>query len=391
MPVGYACSVALLALCTWFAVAPPHPRISRPGRPSFWLGSLLEQLPFVGLALLAASTALAAVEGDLASPWAWPVVIAATVTAAALGLVIARQLRASKTVNDALHDTLGAAHYQKPYRAPWLRIIVLPFWFRRRDVERLEDLRYGDAGDANVLDVLRHRSRPRSAPVLIHFHGGAFRSGRKSNEAQPVLQRLASRGWVCVSANYRLTPHATFPDQLIDAKRVIGWVRAHAGELGIDPSRLFVAGSSAGANLAATCALTPNQRDRQPGFEHADTSVVAAICLYGYYGAVDDSRRPSSPHDYVNHAAPPFLVAHGDNDTIVIVEDAQRLVTELRRVSTCPVTYVELRGAHHVFDLLHSIRIHRLIDGIERFAAHVEAQAGGSSTSCNSALRDHET
>jgi acetyl esterase/lipase len=381
MPVGYACSVALMGLCTWLAVAPPHPRSSRPGRPSFWLGYLLEQLPFVGLAWLAASTALAAVEGDLASPWAWPVVVAAAVTAAALGLIIARQLRASKTVGDALHDTLGAAHDQKPYRAPWVRIIVLPFWFRRRDVERLRDLRYGDAGDANLLDVFRHRSAPRGAPVLVHFHGGTFRSGRKSKEAQPVLQRLASRGWVCVSANYRLTPQAIFPDQLIDAKQVIGWVRTHAGELGIDPARLFVAGCSAGAHLAATSALTPNRRDLQPGFEHTDTSVAGAICLYGYYGPVDDSQRPSSPHDYVNDAAPPFLVAHGDNDTIVIVEDAQRLVTELRRVSTCPVTYVELRGAQHVFDLFHSIRIHRLIDGIERFAAHVEAQSGGASTS----------
>jgi acetyl esterase/lipase len=190
-----------------------------------------------------------------------------------------------------------------------------------------------------------------------------------------MLQRLASQGWVCVSANYRLTPEATFPDQLIDAKRVIAWVRAHADELGADGSQLFVAGSSAGAHLAAMSALTPNQREHQPGFEQADTSVAAAVCLYGYYGRVDDAPRPSSPHDHVNDAAPPFLFAHGDNDTLVIVEDARSLVTALERVSAKPVMYVELHGAQHVFDLFQSIRIHRLIDGIERFAAHVRGQA----------------
>ncbi len=50
---------------------------------------------------------------------------------------------------------------------------------------------------------------------------------------------------------------------------------------------MFVAGSSAGAHLAASAALTPRAPAFQPGFEDADTSVTAAICLYGYYGAVD--------------------------------------------------------------------------------------------------------
>ena len=101
--------------------------------------------------------------------------------------------------------------------------------------------------------------------MLIHFHGGAFRSGRKSREAQPVLQRLASRGWVCVSANYRLTPQATFPDQLIDASGSSG---------GSAPTRASSAstfsalrGRQLRRRTAATCALTPNQRDLQPGFE----------------------------------------------------------------------------------------------------------------------------
>jgi acetyl esterase/lipase len=79
--------------------------------------------------------------------------------------------------------------------------------------------------------------------VLIHLHGGGFGSGRKNREARPLIYRLASQGWVCVSANYRLRPAARFPDQLIDVKKVIAWVREHGAEYGADPARVFVAGS----------------------------------------------------------------------------------------------------------------------------------------------------
>ncbi|WP_307036650.1 alpha/beta hydrolase fold domain-containing protein [Streptomyces canus] len=64
---------------------------------------------------------------------------------------------------------------------------------------------------------------------------------------------------------------------------------------GADPSRLFVAGSSAGSNLAALCALTPNAPVFQPGFESADTSVTAAICLYGSTATTSAIRRTSRP------------------------------------------------------------------------------------------------
>ena len=57
--------------------------------------------------------------------------------------------------------------------------------------------------------------------MLVYFHGGGYFSGRKTWEAQWLLYRLASEGWVCISANYRLRPRALFLDHLIDAKRAI--------------------------------------------------------------------------------------------------------------------------------------------------------------------------
>lgn len=180
------------------------------------------------------------------------------------------------------------------------RILFGPFLVRRRDVERVANISYGDAGKRNLLDVYRHRSHPSDGPVLVYLHGGHFNSGRKSREACPLLYRLASQGWVCISANYRLRPAARFPDHHLDAKKVIAWAREHGREYGADPAMLFVVGSSAGGHLAALAALTPNDPTFQPGFEHAETSVTAAICLYGYYGPLDtDQRPPSSPQAYV--------------------------------------------------------------------------------------------
>ena len=124
-------------------------------------------------------------------------------------------------------------------------------------MQRISNLSYGDAGRLNTLDVYRRGGGAAGGgPILIHFHGGGFTSGRKSFEARPLMLHFARRGWVCISANYRLRPAATFPDFLVDAKRVIAWARAHAGDYGGDPERVFIAGSSAGAHLAATAALT---------------------------------------------------------------------------------------------------------------------------------------
>jgi acetyl esterase/lipase len=239
------------------------------------------------------------------------------------------------------------------------------------------NISYGDAGRRNRLDLYRHRSRPSGGPVLVYFHGGTFRSGRKNREARPLLYRLASQGWVCVSANYRLSPAASFPDHQIDAKKVIAWTRRHGHEYGADPSVLVVAGSSAGGHLAALAALTPNHPAFQPGFEGPDTSVTAAICLYGYYGGLDTGGRLASsthPQAYVRPDAPPFFVAHGDQDTIVLVEDARRFVERLRDASSNPVVYAELPGAQHGFDLYHSIRFEAVVDAIEAFAAWVRSR-----------------
>lgn len=260
-------------------------------------------------------------------------------------------------------------------RLPLAQIIFMPLRVRRPDVERVADVRYGDAGTANRLDVYRHRAHPAASPVLIHLHGGRFAGGRKDREARPLLYRLASQGWVCISANYRLRPAAAFPDQLVDVKQVIAWVREHASSYGIDPTTVFVAGSSAGGHLASMAALTPNEPTFQPGFEDVDTSVTAAISLYGFYGELEpDSALPSSPNAFIGSWAPPFFIAHGDRDSYIPVDGARRFVARLGSASSNPVVYAELPGAQHGFDGFHSLRNEAVVNGIEAFAAWVRSR-----------------
>lgn len=181
--------------------------------------------------------------------------------------------------------------------------------------------------------------------MLIHFHGGHFRKGAKSREARASFCRLAAHGGICASANYRQGAAGRFPNSLIDAEKAIAWARGYALEYDADPTLLVVAGSSAGAHLAAMAALTPNDPAFQPGFAHQDTSVTAAVCLYGYYGDHALTVPPASPLAYTNAGTPPFFIAYGTNDIGTSEEAAAQFAEQLRGISTRPVVYAQPPGA----------------------------------------------
>jgi acetyl esterase/lipase len=178
-------------------------------------------------------------------------------------------------------------------------------------------------------------------------------------------------------------------------KRAIAWVREHADKYGVEPSFIAITGGSAGGHLCALAALTANDPELQPGFEEADTSVAACVPFYGVYDLLDSdgvnlplvqwllervvfkaSRRQAperfraaSPIYRVHSEAPPFLVIHGEADSLVPVEGARRFVARLRGVSRAPVLYAEMQGAQHAFDVLASWRTIPVIEAIEQFLA----------------------
>jgi acetyl esterase/lipase len=334
---------------------------------------VLNEVPHYVILLLAASTLLAIVSGDIRSFAAWLTVGAAGLTGIALLFVEVRATRSRAVIEDALRRGLGVG--VQPVRTrEWRRLLLAPYPFRDRAVKRTRNLSYGRAGKFHRFDLYRARVPTPAAPVLVHWHGGGFRHGTKSREACPLLFRFARAGWVCISANYRIAPQASFPAAHIDAKRLIAWIREHADELGADPAAIFVSGSSAGAHLALLTALTPNDPRFQPGFEGADTSVTAAISLYAYYGPVADGPLPSSPSEYSRPDAPPLFLLHGTNDTYVPVEAAREAVDALASASRDTTVYAELPFAQHSFDLVRSLRFDAVVDGIDAFTAWVRAR-----------------
>jgi len=287
---------------------------------------------------------------------------------------------------------LAAAVGAQPPLARWANPFAL---HDRARVERIRDLSYGPEGVRNQLDVYRPREGAQGCPVLLQIHGGAWVLGDKNAQGLPLMNALAARGWLCVAPNYRLSPRATFPEHLVDCKLALKWIREHVVEYGGDPSFVAVTGGSAGGHLAALVALTPNEPEYQPGFEHVDTRVQAAVPFYGAYDFlfhngvdVSQARKPSfvethvmksgpredprgweraSPVRWVGPEAPPFFVLHGSNDSLVWVEGARTFVAALQQASGRPVAYAELQGAQHAFDVLHSLRCASAVDGVAAF------------------------
>jgi acetyl esterase/lipase len=214
------------------------------------------------------------------------------------------------------------------------------------------------------------------------------------------MHHLASRGWVCFASNYRLSPQATFPDQIVDVKRAIAWIREHAEEFGADPDFICITGGSAGGHLAALAALSPNDPAYQPGFEEADTRLSGCVPFYGVYDFLDrqgirrgaemtpflegrvlkvspEANRElwenASPITRVSADAPPFLVIHGSHDSLVFVEEARHFVSSLREKSRNPVVYLELPGAQHAFDTFHSVRSSHAVHAVTSFLEQTRA------------------
>jgi acetyl esterase/lipase len=340
---------------------------------------------------------------------------------ALLWLVHRRNVSSQPHFEDPLREALGDDYMQianrsQPARRRRARIGVFPNeLIRRRYVEKTSTVQYGPHPRVNFADIWRRADLPRDgkAPVLLQVPGGAWAIGMRRPQGYPLLSHMADRGWVCVSIDYRVSPRHTWPDHIVDVKRALAWIKEHIAEYGGDPDFVAITGGSAGGHLSSLAALTPNDPQWQPGFEEADTSVVAAVPIYGRYDWLSTHgsgrkefiaflqkfvvKKPfaenrqafvdASSIKRLRPDAPPFFILHGQDDSIIPVGEGREFAEALRAVSTSTVAYAEIPHAQHAFDFYYgSPRAHYTAQAVEEFLSWVHAKRGVNTPTAESAV-----
>ncbi|KAF9127975.1 hypothetical protein BGW39_005451 [Mortierella sp. 14UC] len=261
----------------------------------------------------------------------------------------------------------------------------IPYWTTK---EQLHGLRTD--GWESVLEMALDVYRPikveggHDRPVLMYIHGGGWTSGSKGLLG-PLVTEMIAQNWIVVAINHRLKCKEGYPTQLIDCKRALRWIKDEVQTYGGDPHNVVVAGDSSGGQLAAMLALTPNDPQYQPGFEDVDTSVQGCLVQSAKLDLVDVNNycpasgrekfikdvalrqgsaesaenlaflKEHSPLYKIEGSNVPFLVVHGDLD-FCPVETTREFVKEFRKKSTASISYLEIPGGHHCFDMFSSPR-----------------------------------
>ena len=217
-------------------------------------------------------------------------------------------------------------------------------------------------------------------PLVVYIHGGGWMGGSKQ-EARPVADALTSTGdYAVASINYRLIQDAVWPAQLDDCKAAIRFLRARAGQYGIDPDRIAVMGISAGGHLSALLGTTTGEKKTEGTLgAHRDTSteVAAVVDIFGptnfetFFGkdtdivamsrnnaairvlgmSDDDIRRNArlaSPAHWVSKNDPPFLIVHGTRDDVVPISQSEELHEKLK-ANGVESHFIAVEGGGHGF------------------------------------------
>jgi acetyl esterase/lipase len=206
-----------------------------------------------------------------------------------------------------------------------------------KDTYRLDaDLPYGP-DPRQKLDVYRPLNGDGKAPLIVFFYGGSWSSGERA-DYRFVGEALASRGFVAVVADYRLSPAHRYPAFVQDSAAAVRWAFEHAADHGGDPAKVFVMGHSAGAYNAAMLALDARWLNAE-GL--APSRLAGWIGLAGPYDFLPigdpqtrvafrwpDTAADTQPLFHASTASPPALLLAPAADTVV---NSQRSTVALAR------------------------------------------------------------
>ena len=260
------------------------------------------------------------------------------------------------------------------------------------------------------LDLYLPADASQPAPVVVFLHGGGWRLGSRRSAgpaytaASPSpFERLAQRGIAVASVDYRLTGEARWPIQLHDAKAAVRWLRARAGELGIDGQRVAAWGESAGGHLAALLGLTSPDLGGDIGVRGPSTAVGPVVAWYpptdlvnfasdagtdpmaadtreaqllgAPVAAVPELAAQASPVSHVRPGAPAFLLLHGRADRMIPCTQSERLRDRLREAGN-PVEFEAYDDADHMWHGAPQVAARALDRTIDFLQRHLRPDTG---------------
>ena len=183
--------------------------------PSWFLAFLTTDLAIVHIALAVIVSALFAWAGAFETlPGQFGLGVL-TVSSLALLILWFPNLRASAVLGDvaARH---GLDEIERIPRA----LLLAPLTLVRREVECIRNIEFRRVGGRVLkLDVYRPLAGASKRPAIVYLHGGGWVVGDKWEQGVPLCNHLATLGWVCVNANYRLSPHPLIPSTSLTPRR----------------------------------------------------------------------------------------------------------------------------------------------------------------------------
>lgn len=234
------------------------------------------------------------------------------------------------------------------------------------------------------LDIYVHPEAMRTpSPVLVHFHGGGWARGMRPASWTGFRPYLAA-GFSVVTVEYRLAGQAHAPAAVEDARCALRWVGTHAAQMGFDPRRIVLSGTSAGAHLALMAGLLPDANDIDPP-ECAGAPRASAII--DFYGPTDlTALRPGttalhptvanwigprrdakalahrmSPAAWLSAQSPPIFIVHGDADPIVPLAQSEAFKKRLDALAVQADLHIVSGGGHGKFDAASQLLLTRRI------------------------------
>ena len=255
-------------------------------------------------------------------------------------------------------------------------------------VTTYKNLQYGSytlaQGEGRLLlDLYLPTTDAQRHPVLIYIHGGGWREGSKEDCPGEIV---AQRGYALACINYRLSDVAIFPAQIYDAKKAVRWLRANAEQYNLDPNNFGAWGPSAGGHLSAILGTSAGGEALDE--ESPISSEVQAVC--NWFGVTDFTQVPptfeqpptqavrqkyrkkpwflytlathlvlggpvsqnlelaalANPINTIDSTDPPFLIVHGEQDTVVPISQSEILAAALEKKGV-EVTFIRLPNRKH--------------------------------------------